>query len=325
MKVRCNVKDGTIWQIENFIINVMESAVKHRRIEVDLHGEGVCCRDSGLEEILDKIVEVTSLDPSQVVIHKVGNLLDSTHYLQQHKSYWELHTAGIPEKFVSPFTSLEKIFAIFVGRSNWQRLALASYIWNNYQDKSLISFHYDRSSDYHNSNFDLEILIQKHWEDRDNFYKFLEVLPLKIEENYVYPITLSSEINAWSLLDYYENVFCDVVCETYFSGQTFYPTEKIVRPMISKRPFIVQGPTNYLKNLKRMGFKTFSDWWDEGYDEDPPESRYNTLKWNIDYIGQQSESTLLSWHAEMLPILEHNRQRITELNNEKVMSIFHPS
>ena len=58
----------------------------------------------------------------------------------------------------------------------------------------------------------------------------------------------------------------DIVVETYVSGQSFFPTEKTLRPIIAQTPFIVMGPKGYLANLRRMGFMTFGQWWDESYD-----------------------------------------------------------
>ena len=44
-------------------------------------------------------------------------------------------------------------------------------------------------------------------------------------------------------------------------------TEKIFKPMMLEKPFVVNGTKGYLKELKRLGFKTFSDVIDESYDD----------------------------------------------------------
>ena len=44
------------------------------------------------------------------------------------------------------------------------------------------------------------------------------------------------------------------------------------------QPFIVLGPQGYLRQLRSHGFKTFSEFWDESYDDiDDPEIRYNKV------------------------------------------------
>ena len=43
-------------------------------------------------------------------------------------------------------------------------------------------------------------------------------------------------------------------------------TEKTFKPIILKMGFLIAGCTGSLKKLKDLGFKTFSDYWDESYD-----------------------------------------------------------
>ena len=83
---------------------------------------------------------------------------------------------------------------------------------------------------------------------------------------------------------------------------------------------MVQGPKWFLKNLKKLGFKTFDQWWDEGYDEDPADGRYKTLCYNIDTIAQQNATTIAQYYQEMQPVLEHNVQVLKELTNEKILA-----
>lgn len=51
-------------------------------------------------------------------------------------------------------------------------------------------------------------------------------------------------------------------------GYPYFLTEKIWKPIICQQPFIVYGQRGYLKCLREMGFKTFSDVWDESYDDE---------------------------------------------------------
>ena len=51
-------------------------------------------------------------------------------------------------------------------------------------------------------------------------------------------------------------------------GYPYFLTEKIWKPIICQQPFIVYGQRGYLKCLREMGFKTFSNVWDESYDDE---------------------------------------------------------
>jgi hypothetical protein len=64
----------------------------------------------------------------------------------------------------------------------------------------------------------------------------------------------------------YNQSYYSIVSETLtFNDYVFY-TEKIAKPILAKRPFIVFSGQNYLKNLKSLGFKTFDCIIDESYD-----------------------------------------------------------
>ena len=72
---------------------------------------------------------------------------------------------------------------------------------------------------------------------------------------------------------YYQSSLISVVTETNFITSDIFNTEKIFKPMVHRQPFIVIGPYKTLENIRSMGYKTFSDFWDESYDdiEDPNE------------------------------------------------------
>jgi hypothetical protein len=63
------------------------------------------------------------------------------------------------------------------------------------------------------------------------------------------------------------NSCINLVTETSFDLNELFISEKILKPILNYQPFIVFGPVNYLKKLKSYGFKTFSDFWDESYDD----------------------------------------------------------
>jgi len=70
---------------------------------------------------------------------------------------------------------------------------------------------------------------------------------------------------------YYQTSLISIVTETNFENNDIFNTEKIFKPMVHRHPFILVGPYKTLEHLKDMGYKTFSDFWDESYDdiEDP--------------------------------------------------------
>lgn len=110
------------------------------------------------------------------------------------------------------------------------------------------------------------------------------------------------------------NSFCNIVTETYFDGNyddsyrgSFFMSEKVYKPMISCQPFLMVSMPFYLQNMKEYGFKTFSDYWDESYDNcESGVDRLSMICKIIDDLSQKSLQELKEMYIDMIPILEHN-------------------
>lgn len=309
--IECIVSDSIIWNKDKFIIDLF-AAKDQGPVDIDLKHEGPCCEQVGLNEILSAIPGLNVR-----AIH-TSNQIQSSDFNEVRKSFVELALAKQKAKAVSPTVSdLTKRFALFVGRSNWQRLGLASFLWKKYNNLTKLTYHYNRLSEYHLPNLGLELLLEKQWEHRQLVYEFLDQLPIT-HDYQTYPILWNE--NAFDLDDQYAQIFCEIVCETFFSGKTFMITEKTLRPIIQRRPFVIQGPKFYLENLKKIGFKTFDAWWPEDYDLDGPDGQTQSIRSTIDYIGNQSPETIKKWYEQMQPTLDHNLQVLLNLTDAKILS-----
>jgi len=67
--------------------------------------------------------------------------------------------------------------------------------------------------------------------------------------------------------EFYNEFGVDIVTETVFDYPYPFISEKTLRPISSKRPFIIIGAPGTLKMLKTKGFTTYSNIIDESYDE----------------------------------------------------------
>jgi hypothetical protein len=114
---------------------------------------------------------------------------------------------------------------------------------------------------------------------------------------------------------YYNDVFCDIVNETRFAQPTANVSEKTLRPIFYKKPFVLVGPPYSLAYLHELGYKTFSDWFDESYDniEDPQERFFKIIE-VIDYIHSKPIDELKVIYKEMQEVLEHNRNHLLKLS-----------
>lgn len=127
---------------------------------------------------------------------------------------------------------------------------------------------------------------------------------------------ISSAKMAMSLLEFYKTFNIELVCESYTLGETFFPTEKTVRPMVGNRPFIVFGPRGFLKNLREQeGFKTFAHIWDESYDQLEGRPRWDAISKLIDNL-------LLFNNADWKAIIDE-ASKITNHNQIVLRKIIH--
>ena len=68
--------------------------------------------------------------------------------------------------------------------------------------------------------------------------------------------------------DHITSTRVSVVLETVFDSSKIHLTEKILRPIACAHPFVLAAGPGALKYLHSYGFKTFSDFWDESYDNE---------------------------------------------------------
>lgn len=310
LKINVITSDECVWNLEEVLVSIARAGSSP--ILLNLLSEGPCCQTSGIDNLLDRV----SLDPDVVLI-QTSNQIPSSRYPEKRQRFVELDMARhLASNSTQVSSTMHYLFGLFVGRSNWQRLGLAAHLHTYHKDCSRITFHYDPNSAYHKDNFGLEKYLQHSCKD-NSVWNFIEHLPIK-SDNITYPILWNQ--GAFDLTAQYRDIFCEIVCETYFTGRTFFVTEKTWRPIINLRPFIIQGPQWYLYNLRKLGFCTFSQWWDEGYDQDHSDARLGTLQSNIDWIASQPRSVLANWYQEMQPILLHNRKILQNLTHQQILN-----
>jgi hypothetical protein len=98
-----------------------------------------------------------------------------------------------------------------------------------------------------------------------------------------------------------------IVTETVFYYNKLHLTEKIFKPIVAQRPFMLAAAPGNLAYLKSYGFKTFDSWIDESYDTiEDPDQRLQAIVDQTHKLCAMSDSELRQMHKEMQPVLEHN-------------------
>ena len=92
--------------------------------------------------------------------------------------------------------------------------------------------------------------------------------------------------------------------------------------MVGHRFVIVSTP-RYLANIKKIGFKTFDQWWDESYDDEVDDSkRFKKLQNTILQISEWTLAECERVYGEMIPTLIHNQNLVKELSDFKVSNTY---
>lgn len=106
---------------------------------------------------------------------------------------------------------------------------------------------------------------------------------------------------------YLHRSFWNIVTETVYFDEKLHLTEKIFKPIVSRRPFILLAAPGNLAYLKSYGFKTFDRWIDESYDnEQDPDRRMQLIVAEMNKLCSLSHSQLLAMHHEMQDLLDYN-------------------
>lgn len=320
--------DSKIWDIEQRAADISHAMSQNQDVEICLNSEGPCCHTLGLYDMLDRLCDkfqypkpnVTILTCNQLETHQEYHIkkMSPLYIPETQKFFCDNQQYFSPKTFNKDF----KKFGIFIGRSNYVRLRIVSEMYSKYHDQTLLTFHYDCNKNFHRDHLGFDDLLKLPHSDQDidNAVALIKDAPIMLQDiEESYPLISPAHLAISKL---YHKFFLEIVCETYFTGNTFYPTEKIWRPLLMKTPFIVQGPVYYLDNLKKLGFKTFDRWWDEGHQHDPYDYQPIAILKTIEYIMSLSTDALQQIYNEMLPTLQHNHDRFMELSDKEFPTVF---
>jgi len=212
-------------------------------------------------------------------------------------SYFYKHHGGEILNQLDPYKTKSKIFDILLGRPKAHRDFVYNFIkQHKLEDHVVMTYILKETIPSENSNDWI-------WEDDG-----LELIEKDIKwtvsqvKYYGYQMSLSQVVP----IKIYNETAYSVVCETNFSNYYSFYTEKIVKPILAKRLFIVLSGQNYLKNLRSLGFKTFDGIIDESYDSIADQNhRFRMACEQIHYLISQPQEKILQ---QIQHITEHNQQ-----------------
>lgn len=159
--------------------------------------------------------------------------------------------------------------------------------------------------------------------DQDQFIWPSEILP---SPQGPIPFTMQQiSVDGWTIslsmilpIDVYNQTRYSIVAETINDNNWSFFTEKIAKPILAKRVFLVSSGQYYLRNLREMGFKTFDSVIDESYDEEPDPGR--RLERMLEQVAWLQTQDPVQIYRRLEPILEHNFSVLMDTDWEKRMT-----
>ena len=337
------INDNKFWRKDLLVIHLYQCMTKNLPITLNVTPEGSSLAGCGLYRYLDAFCDATGLDKKTITI-RTGNMTE------QHGQYMINRdaTAWFEVPIIQHWLQTNCVdtghapvthFGHFIGKSNWNRLWVAATLYAKHKHKTFqtyntgIGTHYLTKNDGLCDFVGLEDLVKMECDVIDQAVDFLKTCPrfipeeiqaiknmaTHIKQDDYYPIQLPANLN---ILQYYNDIFVDVVHETFVRDEVCFATEKTWRPILARRPFISMAGRHHLVNLRRLGFRTFNDIWDEGYDDYGMQHRVRQILKLIDTIAGWSQQELQQKLIDMQPILDHNYNVFMTLTHSKIQRTF---
>lgn len=299
---------GDTWVNPEEVLKKLQESDTDQYICLNFQFEGPSIKAIGLLEMLESICNSTGRKKETILISKNPNTVEKTsyhnntsspsHFFSMSKNYWTDPGPAITEA---------KLLGYFVGRRTISRAVMLHDLWHGFHEKCLFSLMDTVLPDpwiHPSIGFNLETW--QEWMSQTKFEQFcswFQNCPVKsIDSHSVRDQYDKNQNTNFDLLKFYNQFRIELVAESYTRGNTFFPTEKTVRPIMAAKPFIVYGPCNYLARLRELGFKTYDSCWDESYDQYEGPARWQAMK-----------QLIASNPVPDLKIAEYNREHLKSL------------
>ena len=197
---------------------------------------------------------------------------------------------------LTPYEIKPKIFDILLGSPKPHRLFIKDFINGNILSDSVIMTCRDTIGELAEIDSDNWIWEKPPVTNIVNTIDNISYRGGKLSLSQVVPIKIYNQ-SAYS-----------IVTETNYDNSHNFYTEKIVKPILGRRLFIVFAGKHYLKNLRTFGFMTFDGIIDESYDA--MERGIAIAKQIAFLIGQDQRITF----TKIKTIVDHNYAVMMETN-----------
>ena len=166
--------------------------------------------------------------------------------------------------------------------------------------------------------------VEMHIEDKEHQKELIKHFYKLKKENPKQTIDYEDLENVWGFnfenKEPYLDSYIHITSETNFFEIGGYFSEKTWKPIGHLQPFIFMGPANGLKEMKKLGFKTFSPYICEDYDNElDPEKRFNLIIDEIERLSKIPIEEIHEWYKSIYEnVLVYNQKKLFEYADYKV-------
>ena len=295
-------------ELKEFLDNTTES------ITLTTSKEGPSLIHCGVIAILDEYCARTNRKKDTIIIETL-NRVEKHEYptCSAKEVWWHECAVAFNRTLVNQIDLPKKRFACMIGRKNPVRLAILYWL----REKSCLLSSM-RDENFHPPTLDLSPV--RDWvgnfEEFVDWTRNMDIGPLDhytVMDQYK---VKEPEDPEWgkthmALLNFYHNFDIEIVVETWTMGVTFSPTEKTVRPTLAGKPFIVYGPMNFLEHYKNLGFRSYSECWDESYDQHEGLERWKRMQTLIEELSERTDVM-----EKALEIAEYNKHHALKIGRK---------
>jgi hypothetical protein len=214
-----------------------------------------------------------------------------------------------------------KAFNILQKRPRGHRMWFFKYLFDNNLLDNIISMN---TFEQDNTYYEGRKMTQQEY---DSFINLLPIVPNENPANYKLENFASASggqyilyLNDLTMLD----SWCTIVSEaSYGQGENnCFLSEKTFKPIACQHPFMILGSKGALKELRKLGYKTFHPFIDESYDDLNDWERMEAIIEEMKRIQNMTHEQRMEWYQSMEHILKFNFNLLNERGANYVEEVF---
>ena len=324
---------GDCWYNQPEVEQLLACTPGNTDLLLDLNSEGPSLERLGITGVIDAWLAQHNQDPSTVTVTRWSNSAEKisykTHCCSIHRShFWHMSGAYKVDSVDCLPNNSERLFGLLLGRGTVSRNVILYQTQQRWADKFLISRLRSYTPEGRRVPEPWNIPNQTGWkmleslsdwlptDQHDQMIEWFKTTEFTSIDNRTVRDQFGDKVNHGihnrSMLDHYHKFSIELVCETYTLGNTFFPTEKTVRPMMGTKPWLIYGPVGHIQNIKQLGFKSFNSLWDESYDQLEGPARWSAMQKIIDTLTKLNPVSLNMLLEQAHQIALFNRQQLNE-------------